>query len=149
MNDRDLPPDVIVCVLSPGLTVPGQVDPPPELLALIPVVEPAWLDPELPAVADPEVVDPEPPPEVEVDPGCELVVPDAFEPEVLELAPVDPVLAAVSVPAPDDVPDGSLLPCDPHPGASANTDATTTEVATTLRRREPMAPISLSNTRRF
>jgi hypothetical protein len=115
MNDRDMPLDVIVCVVSPALTVPGQVEPasreplapelppdellPPEPLAPEPLAEVTPLEPvepeplalELPDAEPPEPEAPEPePPELELlkrgPPPLEPIVPPLRPPS---LPPVD------------------------------------------------------------
>jgi len=124
MNDRDAPLDMMVCVLSPALTVPGHVPPspaPPELpplelppLALLPLELPL-LDVPLLELRPPELPEllpaPElllPPPELLLAP--ELLVPELPEPE-FEPVPTPPEAEPLELepPAPE------LLELDPAP----------------------------------
>jgi hypothetical protein len=113
-----MPPDMIVSVVSPALTVPGQLDVvvPPSRAVPEPLL-PELLAPELPA---PELVLPELP-ELEG-------LPELLAPRPLEEGPPDPeppdVLASEisSVPA-SEPPIDPLWPLLPHPDPAAHQNA--------------------------
>jgi hypothetical protein len=121
MKLRDMPPDVIVCVVSPALTVPGQFeagDPPscippalPPLELLLPELSapeleaPELLLPELPSMVTPEPLSREPTELLPEVPAPELPAPEL----VLERPPPELLDAPALEPEPDPPPE--LLVC--------------------------------------